>query len=95
MVRSAGEGSADVLTLDSGLAGCHPGDVPGLFAAAYRALVPGGDLLIRLGRTPVSETAAIACAMQAGLEVVETERVQGAVEARFTRPFEPEELDAL
>ncbi len=95
LVRNAGEGSADVLTLGGGLAGCRPGEVPGLFAAAYRALVPGGDLLIRLGRTPVSETAAILCAMQAGLEVVETEREQGAVEARLTRPFEPEELDAL
>jgi hypothetical protein len=47
-----------------------------------------------LDNMPVSTTSALACAMRAGLEVIEAFGT-GALEARLVRPFEPADLDAL
>jgi hypothetical protein len=89
------EGSVDVVIMSAGLAGCSPVEVEERFVAAYEALCPGGDLLARLDGIPVSDSSALVCAMRAGLEVVESSRVDGALEVRFVRPFEAAELDAL
>lgn len=89
------EGSVDVVILSSGLTGFQAGEVEALFAAAYRALRPGGDLLARLDGTPVSAGSALVTAIRAGFEVIETLQIDGAMESRLVRPFEPADLDEL
>jgi hypothetical protein len=61
----------------------------------YRALRPGGELLIRLDLEPPatpSATTALACLLRAGFEVMDSAPAATSLDCRLIRPLDPDDI---
>lgn len=90
----AAEEQVDLLWWITEVEAMSIGPIRELSRRAYNVLRPGGDALVAVaspGR--LSPTTVLVTLLQAGFEIINADRIAGALACRLVRPFELEDID--